>query len=115
MLDHRRRRLLTLDGDAAAADLDLNAGGLLPLLIELVAQNDGDDRKRADGDVTEVPSYSSTCLPRPAGIRERDRSVPKSGARPRLTDASRGRGPDVLGANKKRPEERTVGRVANGV
>ena len=46
--------LLLLDGNTAIADADRDAGGLLPLLLELIAEQHGDDGKRADREVSDV-------------------------------------------------------------
>src|SRR5205823_10994130 len=42
------RRLLLLDRDAALADVDVDAGGLLALLLELIAEHDDGDDQRAE-------------------------------------------------------------------
>jgi len=51
-------RLLLLDGNATITDTDLDAGGLLPFLLELIAENHGDDAKRADNEVADVTIHN---------------------------------------------------------
>ena len=46
--------LLLFDGNAVFADIDLNSGGLLPLLVELIANHHGDDGENADDEVENV-------------------------------------------------------------
>ena len=46
--------LLLLDGNAGFADIDLNTGGLLPLLVELIANHHGDDGERADDEIENI-------------------------------------------------------------
>jgi hypothetical protein len=48
------RGLLLLDGNAALIDLDLDALGLLPLLVELKADDRGNDYERGDDEVESV-------------------------------------------------------------
>src|SRR4249920_2695552 len=45
---------LLLDGNTALADIDLDAGGLLPCLVELIAQDGGGDGEYADDEVENV-------------------------------------------------------------
>jgi hypothetical protein len=47
-------RLLCLDENAGFADVDLDAGGLLALLVEPIAQDHGGDGERADDEVEDV-------------------------------------------------------------
>lgn len=53
--------LFLLDGDAAFADVDLDAGGLLPLLIELIAEDYGGDGEYADDEVKNVTIHGPTA------------------------------------------------------
>jgi hypothetical protein len=46
--------LLRLDGNAARADIDLDAGCLLPFLVELMAEHHGGDDERGDDEVENV-------------------------------------------------------------
>ena len=48
------RRPLLLDGHAVLADVDLDASGLLPLLVEVITQDRGGDGERADDEVENV-------------------------------------------------------------
>ena len=54
--------LLLFDGNTALADVDLDARRLLPLLVELIAQDDGRDSERADDEVKNVAIYRSGDL-----------------------------------------------------
>jgi len=47
-------KLLLLDGYSAFANVDLDTGGLLPLLVELITDHRGDDGKNADDEVENV-------------------------------------------------------------
>ena len=49
--------LFLLNRNTAFADVDFDAGGLLPLLIELIADDHRDDDERADHEVESVTIY----------------------------------------------------------
>jgi hypothetical protein len=55
-------KLLLLDGNAAFADVDLDASGLLPLLVELIAQDHDGNDERADNKV------ENSAIHRPAAL-----------------------------------------------
>lgn len=48
------RLLLFLDGYSAFADVDFDTGRFLTFLIELVANDTGDDGQRDDGDIQHI-------------------------------------------------------------
>jgi hypothetical protein len=50
-------RLLLLDRNATVADADLDAGGLLPLMIELVTEDYGGNGEYTDDEVESVPIH----------------------------------------------------------
>jgi hypothetical protein len=50
----RNAELLLLDRNTAFSEVDLDTGGLLPLLIELVAEYPGGDGENADDDLENV-------------------------------------------------------------
>jgi hypothetical protein len=54
--------LLLLDGNAALADVDLDACSLVPFLVELIAQDHGGDGERADDEVENVAIHHQTVL-----------------------------------------------------
>ncbi len=49
--------LLLFDRNATITDADRDAGRLLPFLIELVAENHGNDGKRADQTIGDIPIH----------------------------------------------------------
>ena len=55
-------KLLRLDGNAAFADVDLDASGLLPLLVELIAQDHDGNDERADNKVENVVIHRSAAF-----------------------------------------------------
>jgi hypothetical protein len=50
-------RIFFLDGNTAVIDVDLDATGLLPVLVELIAQYHDGDADRADDEVEKVPFH----------------------------------------------------------
>jgi hypothetical protein len=54
--------LLLLDGNTAFADIDLDPSGLLPLLVELIAEDHGGDGERTDDEVENVTTYGPGVL-----------------------------------------------------
>jgi hypothetical protein len=54
----RNAELLLLDGDSAFADIDLDASGLLPLLVELIAKNHGGDGEHADDEIENIAVHA---------------------------------------------------------
>ena len=50
--------LLFLDGNSTFADADLDAGGLLPLLVKLIANHRSDDGENTDDQIENVTIYS---------------------------------------------------------
>jgi len=62
-------RLLLLDGNATIADADLDAGGLLPFLVELIAENHGDDGERADNEVADVAIHGRRPISGPGSAK----------------------------------------------
>jgi hypothetical protein len=55
-------KLLLLDGNAAFADVDLDAGGLLPILVELIAQDHDGNGERADNKVENSATHRPAAL-----------------------------------------------------
>jgi hypothetical protein len=51
-------KLLLFDGNAALADVDLDAGRLVPFLIEQIAEDHSGDSERADDEVENVSIHS---------------------------------------------------------
>jgi hypothetical protein len=47
-------RLLLLDGNATIADADFDAGGLLPFLVELIAEDYGSNGEHAGDEIENV-------------------------------------------------------------
>jgi hypothetical protein len=58
----RIAELLLLDGNTALANVDLDASGLLPLLLELIAQDHGGDGERADDEVENIACHRPFLL-----------------------------------------------------
>jgi hypothetical protein len=56
----QRAELLRLDGNAALADIDIDAGCPLPFLVELMAEHQGDDDERGDDEVENVTIHGRT-------------------------------------------------------
>jgi hypothetical protein len=54
MAASEKYRLLLLDRNATVADADPDAGGLLPLLIELVAEDYGSNGEHTDDEIEGV-------------------------------------------------------------
>ena len=50
----RNVELFLLNGNATIADADIDVGGLLPLLVILIAENHRADGKRPDDDVKNI-------------------------------------------------------------
>ena len=51
--------LLRFDGNTPLADVDLDAGGLLPLLVELIAEDQSDHGQHADDEVESIAIHNS--------------------------------------------------------
>ena len=51
-------KLLLFDGNAALADVDLDAGRLVPFLVEQIAEDHSGDSERADDEVENVTIHS---------------------------------------------------------
>jgi hypothetical protein len=82
-------KILLLDGNAAFADVELDAGGLLPLLVELIAQDHDGNGELADNKLENsaihLPAALSSC-PRwqDLALRAELSSTPMGGAPPAI-------------------------------
>ena len=80
--------LLRLDGNAAFADADIYAGGILLFLVELIAQDHGNDGERADDEVESVaihrPGVLTSCLALDARLLRREQIYHRTRSAPDL-------------------------------